>query len=247
MSQPTTNPQTSPARGRLPRRFKLVLALLVVASWVPLVLVARARFSTSSEPRVHTFQDMGSQPKYREQQSSDLFEDGRAMRPRIDGTVARGQLQDDDHYDRGYAWGAADASGKRQPVFFNGLPPRVKLTPELLNRGQERFDIYCGVCHGLDGYGNGPVNARAVEMGESRWVAPSSLHDPQVRSREDGHLFNTITNGIRNMAPYGAQIRVEDRWAIVAWVRALQRSQNVPAGTLEAGLVKSLPTTRGNP
>jgi mono/diheme cytochrome c family protein len=116
--------------------------------------------------------------------------------------------------------------------FFDSLPSQVKLSPELLKRGQERFNIYCAVCHGLDGYGNGAVNARAVEKQEPKWVPAANLHSDTVRSRPDGHLFNTVTNGIRNMAGYGSQISTEDRWAIVAYLRALQLSQHAPATAL---------------
>src|SRR2546421_3407697 len=91
--------------------------VLTIATWVPLVLFARARTKTSDEPRVQLVQDMGSQPKYREQQSSDVFADGRADRPRIEGTIARGQLHDDDFFDRGFSRTAAGADGKPQVKF----------------------------------------------------------------------------------------------------------------------------------
>jgi mono/diheme cytochrome c family protein len=107
----------------------------------------------------------------------------------------------------------------------------------LVARGQERFDVYCAVCHGTSGYGNGPVSARALqlmELGNAQWTPPSSLHDDLVRGRPDGHIFNTITNGIRNMPAYGSQIPAADRWAIVGYVRALQRSQRATTGDVPA-------------
>ena len=214
------------ARAELPRPpfiMIAVLLVLIVASWIPLVVSARGRLSKSREPRIHLIQDMDSQPKYRAQDASTVFADGRAMRLPIQGTVARGKLQEDDHFYRGYQ---RTAAGEVQ--FYDSLPPQVKLNPTLLKRGQERFNIYCSVCHGVDGYGNGPINARAVERQESKWVLPANLVADQIRARSDGHLFNTITNGIRNMAGYGSQIPPEDRWAIVAYVRALQLSQNAP-------------------
>jgi mono/diheme cytochrome c family protein len=91
-------------------------------------------------------------------------------------------------------------------------------------------DIYCSPCHGLAGYGDGMVAKRAEELQEGTWTPPSSMHSDLIRVRPAGQLFNTITNGIRNMPAYGQQISVEDRWAIVAYVRALQRSQ---AATVE--------------
>jgi mono/diheme cytochrome c family protein len=100
----------------------------------------------------------------------------------------------------------------------------------MLRRGQERYDIYCSPCHGLAGYGDGMVAMRAEGLQEGTWTPPSSIHTELVRSRAPGHLYNTITNGIRNMPAYGPQISVEDRWAIVAYVEALQRSQ---AATVE--------------
>jgi mono/diheme cytochrome c family protein len=204
----------------------------VIASWVPLVLFARGRVRPSGEPRIQLMQDMGNQPKFREQQTNQLFADGRADRPKVAGTVARGSLQEDDHYFRGYALAGGD---KPQPKFIAGFPQQVKLTESFVRRGQERFNIYCSVCHGLDGYGNGPINQRADELQKNgtpgmSWVQPANLHDGGVRARPDGHIFNTISVGIRNMPGYAWQIPVEDRWAIVAYVRALQLSQQNQPG-----------------
>jgi mono/diheme cytochrome c family protein len=110
----------------------------------------------------------------------------------------------------------------------------------MLLRGQERFNIYCSPCHGLTGAGDGLVSRRADALQEGTWVPPLTFHGDQVRGRPVGHLFNTITHGIRNMPAYGAQIPAEDRWAIVAYVRALQRSQNATVADvppdLRAGL-----------
>jgi len=214
--------------------------ILTVATWIPLVVFARARVSKSEEPRVHLIQDMSSQPKYREQTSSEVFADGRADRLPIDGTVARGQLDEDDHYYRGYSRTPDPATGKDQITFFDTLPSQVVLSPALLDRGQQRFNIYCAVCHGRDGYGNGPINARAVERQEAKWIPPANLQSDAVRNRPDGHLFNTITNGIRNMAGYGAQIPTQDRWAIVAYLRALQLSQQAPASAVPADLLNAV-------
>jgi len=211
---------------RRPPFWMVVLALLVVVvTWVPLVFIARARVTTSDKPRVHLFQDMDVQPKYRPQGSSELFADGRAMRPAVPGTVARGEVIGDDHFTRGYTLQWDEANQKWQLTYLDGLPEKVKASRAMMLRGQQQFNIYCAACHGLDGYGEGPVHLRATELEEPAWVPPTSMHIEAVRDREDGHLYNTITNGIRNMPGYGGQIDIEDRWAIVLYIRALQRSQ----------------------
>lgn len=213
------------------------LMVLIVASWIPLVVFARARVDRGPDTRVHLTQDMDNQPKYKAQDASTVFADGRAMRLPIEGTVARGQLQEDDQYYRGYSR-TVGADGKFNITFFDSMPlEKLRETTGrdlsgLIERGEQRFNIYCAVCHGQDGYGNGPVNNRAIQRQEPKWVPAANLTSETVRNRPDGHLFNTITNGIRNMAGYGAQIPTEDRWAIVAYLRALQLSQHAPASAV---------------
>jgi mono/diheme cytochrome c family protein len=137
------------------------------------------------------------------------------------------------------------------------LPTSISLDETTLNRGQQRFNIYCSVCHGISGGGNGIVNQRAMELVANTngpvngtvWVQAKNLvHDELVTVQPMGQLFNTITYGIRNMAGYGSQVPTEDRWAIAAYVKALQRSQNaqpsdVPAGTKVADHVSPSPAT----
>lgn len=127
---------------------------------------------------------------------------------------------------------AEGSSGQGEPSVMDTTPwlddnPRA-LTKELLEKGQQQFGIYCSVCHGMNGNGNGLVNRRANKILSATWVPPSSLHQESLYADQypDGKLFNTISNGIRKMSGYASQIKVEDRWAIVAYVRALQRSQN---------------------
>jgi mono/diheme cytochrome c family protein len=113
----------------------------------------------------------------------------------------------------------------------------MKLDAATLARGRQRFDIYCSACHGYAGFGDGAVNQRAMELvtnangpvNGTQWVAAKSLHDETTRNQPVGQLFNTITHGIRNMAGYASQIPVEDRWAIAAYVKALQLSQDAAA------------------
>ena len=143
---------------------------------------------------------------------------------RSTGTVARGELNGDDAYYRGT--GGED--------WIETLP--IPVTMQLMERGRERFDVFCAPCHGLAGAGDGMVAKRAEELQEGTWTPPASFHSELVRGRADGHLFNTITNGIRNMPAYAPQIPVEDRWAIVAYIRALQRSQGAPLEDVPADL-----------
>lgn len=221
---PVTYAPKEPRLSRPPFIFIAIGLVAVVGSWIPLVLFARGRVQQSETPRIQLAQDMGTQPKYREQQTSELFADGRADRPHVPGTVARGQVQEDDHYYRGYT--LKTTNGKPTPTFLAGFPSQVKVDMKLLEHGQQRFNIYCAPCHGFDGYGKGMVEIHSEEIGMPLNV--KSLHDADVRARPDGHIFNTITNGIRNMPSYSSQIPVADRWAIIAYVRALQLSQNVP-------------------
>jgi mono/diheme cytochrome c family protein len=199
---------------KLPRWLLYTVAILVVLSWVPLALIMRARATTSTQPRIHIVPDMDNQPKYKAQSRNPMFADRRAMRPPVVGSVARGTILGD----------PALTSGKIGEDWVEVIP--VTVDSDLLERGRERYDIYCSPCHGLVGFGDGMVAKRADELLEGTWTPPTSFHSELLRERQVGHLFNTISNGIRNMPAYGPQIPVEDRWAIVAYVRALQRSQN---------------------
>lgn len=158
--------------------------------------------------------DMDRQEKFRPQSVNPMFADSRADRRPVPGTVAQGQLEEDSHLNRGLVNGA-------WAVEFPG-----PVTESTMRRGQQRYEIFCAPCHGLAGMGDGIVAARAERLQEGTWTPPTNLHDVAVRERPVGHLYNTIANGIRNMPAYGAQIPVADRWAIVAYVRALQKSQN---------------------
>lgn len=208
-----------------------ITALFVIGSLalLPPLFTFRARTRTSEVTRMQLIWDMDQQPKFKAQMKNPLFADGRAMRPQVPGTVARGETFLDDHLHRGLVNGRFATA--------NALP----VTETLLARGRKEFDIYCAPCHGLDGHGQGMISVRAEHLQEGTWVPPLSLHDDVARTREDGHLFNTITNGIRTMPAYGDQIRVEDRWAIVAYVRALQRSQNATLEDVPADRRGELP------
>jgi mono/diheme cytochrome c family protein len=202
----------------MPPRFLVYGAIaLTLVALVPLALIARARVTRSPVPRFNIVPDMDNQIKFKPQSEDSMFADGRAMREPVADTVARGELDLDSVYDRGKT-----ADGEWVTVF------PVPITDRLLKRGQDRFDIYCSPCHGLAGYGDGIVAKRADSLQEGTWTPPSSFHTDLVRGRAVGHLFNTISHGIRNMPAYGPQIPIADRWAIVAYIRALQLSQGAP-------------------
>ena len=201
--------------GKPPRYLARAGVILACAALIPLAIIAMARNARSDHPPIHIVQDMDNQERFEAQQAHSLFRDGRAMRPQESGTVARGQLRLDDHYYRGLVDGDFAAA-------FPGDQTGIVLTEAFLRRGQQRFNIYCATCHGRDGAGNGMVNKRATELGP--WTPAANLHEDQYRERPVGHIFNTITNGIRSMPGYAEQIDVSDRWAIVAYLRALQRA-----------------------
>jgi mono/diheme cytochrome c family protein len=188
------------------RSFRRAIALGALALFAALAGCVRER--PSSKPPIHLIPDMDAQPKFKAQSESGYFSDGAAMRVPPAGTVARGMLRDDDVYYRGFR--------------SDGTPVKtmpVPVTAALLARGQERFNIYCSPCHSRAGDGRGIMVSRG-------YVPPPTFHDDRLRNIEDGHIFDVITNGLRNMPSYRYQVPVDDRWAIVAYLRALQRSQN---------------------
>jgi mono/diheme cytochrome c family protein len=189
-------------------------AVLFTLSLIPLALIARARATHQQSPRINIMPDMDIQSRFEPQSENALFADGRAMRPTVQGTIARGQLQED----------ALFFTGRSGNQWTAASP--VPVTTPLMQRGRERFEIYCAPCHGIGGYGDGMIAKRADALQEGTWTPPLSLHSDLVRSQPDGQIFNTITHGIRSMPSYSSQIPTADRWAIVAYVRALQRSQN---------------------
>ncbi len=166
------------------------------------------RGQPKKKPPIHVVPDMDFQDKYEPQASSAFFRDGKAMRQPVYGTVARGDLRANDSL----------YLGKSPAGEFIAENPLVE-NMETLNRGEERFNIYCSPCHSKVGDGRGI-------MLEYEYPPPASFHDERLLELPDGYIFDVITNGKRNMPGYGSQIPVEDRWAIVAYVRALQRSHN---------------------
>jgi mono/diheme cytochrome c family protein len=217
-----------------------VVITMVVASWIPLAFAVQAKFTKSDKPRVHLFQGMDNQARLNAQATSPVFANEMAMRPPIPGTVARGQLDADDMYHRGFVFtGVADANGSRPIEWATDFPEPFQVTAESVARGKELWARYCYLCHGFDGYGNGPVHVTAAsDRGKNPlWVQPSSMHDSLRRERPVGHIYNTVNIGIRNMAGYGHAIPDPgDRWAIVAYVRALQLSQHADPSLVPEGI-----------
>lgn len=153
-------------------------------------------------------QKMSYQPRYDPLERSEIFNDRSSARPLPAGTVARGFLRDDPEVFLGR---------KANGDYVTEFP--FPVTEAVMKRGQERFTIYCTMCHGFSGYGDGMI----VQRGFS---APPSFHDPETRDKPVGYYFSVITNGYGAMPGHAHQIPVSDRWAIVAYVRALQLSQN---------------------
>ena len=209
----------------LPPRIVLFASSLIASlALIPFAVIAWTRSAPSPGRPIHIIQDMDYQPRYDTQTVNPLFADDRSMRPQIPGVVAVGQSFDDVHFSEGVVDGA----------WASMVPDQVGVTMATLERGRERFNIYCSMCHGYSGFGDGIVNQRAMEAMSNAdgpiygtaWVQAKSLHDPEVRTQPVGQLFNTITHGIRNMAGYAAQIPPHDRWTIAVYVKALQKSQD---------------------
>jgi mono/diheme cytochrome c family protein len=208
---------------RPPKFFIYAAIVATTVALIPPAVIYWAREINSDKPRIHYIQDMDNQARFKTQQVNDLFRDGRASRPTVGGTVARGEAMLDEHYWKGWVDGD----------WATEYPSQITIDRALLERGQERYAIYCSMCHGQAGYGDGAVHVRAMELVNNPaigngtvWVQPRNIHEAEVRTQPVGQIYNTITNGIRNMAGYAAQIPVEDRWAITAYVQALHRSQN---------------------
>jgi mono/diheme cytochrome c family protein len=210
----------------MPRPVFYILLVLVALSLIPLGLIYKSSHSRKGSTRIQVVYDMDQQYKAKSQTTSEFFGDGVSMRQPPAGAVARGQLFADDAFALGFTKTGGDT------VFVDDFP--VPVTMEMVTRGRERFDIFCATCHGLSGNGNGPVHTRAASLGEGTWTPPTDLTGETVVERPVGHIYNTIKNGIRNMPAYGPQIDPEDRWAITAYVRALQLSRNATIDDVKA-------------
>jgi len=203
---PSFESRTANRESRFAQRILFPLALCV--------LVAACR------------QDMHNQPKYRGLRASAFFADGSSARPLVEGTVARGTLQEDEGF----------FTGKIDKIDVKELPFAVD--EQVLNRGQERFNIYCSPCHDRTGSGNGIVVQRGYRQ-------PPSFHTDRLRQADAGHFFDVMTNGFGAMPDYKVQIAPRDRWAIVAYIRALQLSQHAAAADVPGGDPTKVPQPGG--
>jgi len=230
-----------PASKQMP---KWVMAMIVASTafaLIPFAIAAKARNTHSSEPHIHIFPDMDFQPKYKSDTAMDLFADGRANRGEIPGTIARGWLEADSVF---YTGAAKNSDGV--DVYTTGFPTAYPdgrtfaVDGALLARGQNRFNIYCTPCHGYDGQGDGMV-PRRVKLRGGLWQARNLAEAPDAQGKggvveqmPNGLVFSRITNGFQTMKGYGAQIPAGDRWAIVAYIRALERAQNASVEDVRA-------------
>ena len=197
------------------RRHLRVLALTLLSV---VALSGCARGCTSSRPPIHINPSMDNQPKVRPQTASNFFYDGASMRAPVPGTVAIGELREDTAFFTGQ-----EADGQ----FITEIP--VTVDEALLERGAQRYEIYCQPCHDARGDGRGILFQRGS-------VPTASFHDEQYLAYPDGQIFDVITNGLGLMSGYRWPITPEDRWAIVSYVRQLQREQLARAANAPPGI-----------
>ncbi|MBU6239597.1 MAG: DUF3341 domain-containing protein [Planctomycetes bacterium] len=240
----------------IPKPILLGALLLVLAGLIPAMIVLNMRAGFSDLPRWHVWFDMDFQPKKKPQQTTTVFADGRTMRPQVTGTVARGQYTEQDPFYLGwdpsklsamegsnpilvsYQDGAPQSSPTQSstPMADGGSAPAPKLPfitqlpieadEEHMKLGKAKYEIYCSACHGYSGFGDGLVATRAQALQQDTWTAPTSLHAGRVQIQPVGQIFHTITNGQGKMAPYATALTPKERWAVVLYVKALQRSRN---------------------
>lgn len=206
--------------------FFAIFAFLVIVT----VAMTGFRGHKFTRPPIEIFPDMDNQPKVKAQVRSPFFADGRGARPPVEGTVPMGYSMplhkpvdgsiglNPSPYKNIQFGGALDYAdtGKMGENWGTGIP--FEVTPAVMARGKERFNITCAVCHGATGAGNG----MAFKFGLG---TVQSLTQTRIREMSDGEIFNTITHGKNTMMSYGDRIQVQDRWAIIAYLRALQKSQ----------------------
>lgn len=209
---------------------------------VSIISIAGFRGSKSAKPPIEIFPDMDHQPKYQPQHPTGFFADGRAARKPVEGTVPLGYTLPGSYLQAGAKNATIQPTGyANRPDYFNtgrigefygdGFP--IDVTEALIKRGGERFNINCAICHGKLGQGNGIVGQYGV-------AAIANLQDDRIRQQPDGQIFNTITHGKNTMGAYGPNIAIEDRWAIVAYIRTLQKSQSVQLAQLPEATRKEL-------
>jgi len=199
-------------RFALPAHSKLVLLLLLLTAHCSLLTGCR--------------RDMQDQPKAIAYRENSFFKDGTGSRPLVEGTVPRGYLRQEREFYTGKKSAAPTATTQSTSTNATTLYPDdveaipMTITKADLDRGQERYNIYCSACHGMTGYGDGIVARRGFNK-----PSPANYHQDRLRQAPAGHFFDVMTNGWGAMPSYASQIPVEDRWKIIAYLRALQLSQ----------------------
>lgn len=179
--------------------------------------LSSCRGQKTEKPPMRSQLNMQFQDRFNAQEENSFFENGMAMRQPVEGTVARGTMRHDSELFEG-----VDEAGN----YVDEIP--YELTRDFLYRGKERYDIYCQMCHGATGNGQG-----IIMTGQYGYVPAPTYHRDDSYNMPDGEFYSAITNGVRSMPSYATQIKVEDRWAIVAYIRALQKSQNVPEAEMD--------------
>ena len=195
----------------------------------------------STRPQIELFPDMYRQAKFHPQAASSLFPDGRTDRPTVPGTVpfittvqqTYPHLQPRDRFldDPYLASGVVGRTDQQAPIFGRGFP--LSVTHQQMQIGRQNYNIYCAACHGAAGDGQGVTRSYGM-------IATPTFHDERLRSMPEGEIFNTITHGKNTMGPYGDKLQVEERWAIIAYLRALQLSQQADVGDVPADKRKEL-------
>src|ERR1700746_35997 len=210
----------------------MIKNFLIIFTFATVITIALLGFQGQHRQltAIEFFGDMKRQDKVKFQKPSSFFADGRAARPPVDGTIPMGYdipghpfqnsevPQDDIHSPLGAFSAGTDYfnTGKTGDQWGTGLP--LPVTTELLRRGQKEFTINCAVCHGATGQGNGITSKYGL-------LGIANYHQDKYRQMADGQIFNTITHGFNTMMAYGDKVTVKDRWAIIAYIRALQKSQ----------------------
>lgn len=218
------------------------LTFILVTTCVIALAGFRGEMMTTHTP-LQIFPDMKHQPKYTSQHTSDFFADGRANREPVAGTIPIGYNLPNRYYQTSASNRTDTGAFTDQPDYYNtgkigdaygdGFPAPIEVNEALMARGKERFEINCQICHGPAGAGDGIIKTFGL-------VTVANLQDERIRTMPDGQIFSTITNGKNTMGAYGPQIAVEDRWAVIAYLRALQKSQNAKLAELPEATQKEL-------
>ena len=228
------------------------LAFLAVAVVVTISFLG-FQGKTSKDTPVYVFDDMDYQNKYKAQGENKFFADGRDARPPVAGTVARGNGLEPTKvfsaaFKRAESLNPSFVTGKdAKGAFLAGFPEKslgitdgklndYKVTQQTLDVGRGKYQIYCAVCHGQAADGNGIMKVRSAIEGDAAIVTIASLQAPLIRAYPNGQIFDVITNGKNTMMGYGDKLSPEERWAVVAYVRALQLSQNCPPELVPAAV-----------